>query len=293
MIITFKESEPLARKVAEFIGDDVSIPIIRSFADGEIYVRLKDGVKNTDAILLASLFPEPNHSLVRTLLACDALKRGGARSITVILTYFAYARQDRAGVPGESISAAIVGSSLRSAGADNIMVVEAHSENAVKELGAGAFDIDVTDTIGSAVKNLIGKVDFVVAPDHGVLGKCKKIARSISADICSFSKYRDPETGAITATLDGNPDLKGKTVVFVDDMISTGGSLAKAAEVLATRNVHTISAICVHPLMVGNAAEKLQRAGISKIYGSDTIQCTYTGYSVAEDIARSLKNWKK
>jgi ribose-phosphate pyrophosphokinase len=291
MIISSINSETLSKRVAGVLGESLSIPEVRTFADGESYVRLRKPVSGEAVFIISSLFPNPDKRLVETLLMCDSARRGGAKSISVVLPYFAYARQDRAALAGEAISAGVVGSALRAAGAGRIVTVEAHSNLALRELAGGhggVRDVETTEPVGKAVSDLVGRVDFIAAPDAGVLEKAKAVAKIVGVEVCAFSKKRDHRTGEISTVLNGRPDIKGARFVFIDDMISTGSTLAKAAAILKRRGAREISAVCVHALMVGDAKALLYNSGIRKVYGSDTVQNAYSGYSVAREIADVL-----
>jgi ribose-phosphate pyrophosphokinase len=289
MIVYGSFSSRLAADLSGLLGQSSTAFETKVFPDGESYVRLPelDGVKW--AIVVNTMFPNQDKRFVETLLMCDALKRNGVTKISVVIPYLAYARQDKVFLPGEPVSTRVIGQSLKCSGVDEAFVVEAHSREAVEALGLNCVNVDVTKSLTKAVAELGAKPQVVVAPDQKASRRAEMIADELGLEVMVFSKTRDKTTGQVSTAPAVEANVNGKTVVFVDDIISTGGSIASAARLLRARGAAAMFAVCVHALMVGGAEDLLASSGIRRVIGSNTVEGKYSAYSVAPDIAEELR----
>jgi ribose-phosphate pyrophosphokinase len=263
------------------------------FPDGESYVRIPDLPGAERVFVMNSLYPNQDKRIIETLLVCEALREANVDNVTLVLPYLAYARQDRIFLKGEPVSAKAIGSAFRYAGVTKAYVVEAHSDEAIRAFGGDVSNISVDESLIAAIKSLIRTPDLIVAPDEKASKRVKIIADAIGAESVYFSKRRDRITGEVSSELNTSIELTGKRAVIVDDIISTGGSVATASRTLLEKGVHSVRALCIHALMVQGAEELLAKNGVQEIYGSNTIDTNFTRYSVASEVSNALEKLLK
>ena len=238
------------------------------FPDGEVYVRIPEGLGGRIAVVVQSMYPEQDRRFVEALLMIEAAKGVGAEHVILVAPYTAYARQDRRFRTGEPISIKAILHSFRAVGADAFITVDIHKPESLTYFGGPAYNIDPAPVFAEALR---GEQDIVViAPDRGALRRAKSLAEQLRASYDYLEKHRDRVTGEITMK-PKELDVKGKTVVLVDDIISTGGTIAKAAEILRSQGASRVIVAVSHALMVGNAAEKIAKAGVSRLIALDTV----------------------
>ena len=258
--------------VAPRLAEALEAPLIEAehkvFPDGEVYVRIPEGLGGKVAIVVQSMFPEQDRRFVEALLLVEAAKGVGAEHVVLVAPYTAYARQDRRFRTGEPISIKAVLHSLRVAGADAFITVDIHKPESLTYFGGPAYNIDPAPVFAEALRGEENLV--VVAPDRGALRRAKSLAEQLGVSYDYLEKFRDRVTGEITMR-PKELDVKGKTVVLVDDIISTGGTIAKAAEILRSQGASKVIVAVSHALMVGNASEKIAKAGVSRLIALDTV----------------------
>jgi len=288
MILYGSYSRGLAVDISNILGIESLSFETKTFPDGEKYVRLPTTSELGDVILVNTMYPDQNSRFVETLLMCDSLKRNGAKRIVLVAPYLAYARQDKVFLPGEPVSPRPIGQALKCSGVGEIIVVEAHSEEAVRALGVTCHNVRVVESMVRAVASLKKTPQVVVAPDEKASQRAKTIAGRLGLEFMSFTKRRDRVTGKVETKPNIEVDVRGKTVVFVDDIISTGGSIASAAATLRKMGAEEMFAVCVHALMVDGAYELLSSNGVSDVIGSNTVEGRFSVYSVAQEVAEEL-----
>lgn len=259
------------------------------FPDGESYVRIPELSGAEHVFVMNSLYPNQDKKIVETLLICEALQEANVNDLTLILPYLAYARQDRIFLKGEPVSVRAIGSIFRCAGASRVYVVEAHSDEAIRAFGGDVSNIGVNESLIAAIKGLEHMPDLIVAPDEKASKRAKIVADAIGAESVSFSKYRDRITGEVSSELNNQVELRGKNAVIIDDIISTGKSVANASRALLERGVRSVRAFCIHALMVQDAEGLLTNSGVQGIYGSNTLDTKFTKYSVALEVSNALE----
>jgi len=261
MLFSGSSHPELAKQIAKGLGMDLGKVSLSTFPDGEIGIEVLENVRGKDAFVLQTIARRPNHYLMELLILVDALKRASARSISVIIPYFGYARQDRKDrgrrVP---ITAKLVADLLQTAGVHRGLTMDLHAEQI-----QGFFDIPVDNLFArpalvKAVKDLgIGQY-IVVAPDLGSIKLARAFASDVKADFAIVDKCRVDAEHVETGALIGN--VKDKQVLLVDDMVSTGETLKNAARVCKSAGAKNIFAALTHGLFVkdafaGSAIEKL------------------------------------
>lgn len=257
----------LAKQIAKGLKIELGRMSLSTFPDKEIGVEILDNVRGKDAFVLQTIARRPNHYLMELLIICDALKRASVRSITVVIPYFGYARQDRKdGGRRVPITAKLVADLLETAGVDRGLVMDLHAEQI-----QGFFDIPIDHlharpVLLEAVKSL-GLTNFVVvAPDLGSIKLARAFASSVKADFAIVDKRRIDAEHVEPEALIGS--VKGKPVVLVDDMVSTGVTLQKAARVCKHAGATQIFAAATHGLFV---EEAFVGSAIEKLIVTDTI----------------------
>jgi ribose-phosphate pyrophosphokinase len=276
-IVPGSSSRSLARALSEATGIEVADPEIRRFPDGEIYVRVDPSLDK--ALVVSNTWP--NDSLIETLLLLDAVKNVGAEAWAII-PYLGYGRQDRAFLPGEAVSARVVVEAI-SRRADMVVLVDPHSY-----LDVGYFEVKTltaTAFPGIAEKFKEEGVDLVLAPDKGRAREAASVARMVGVESAYLEKRR---IDATTVEMTGDVDFSGKVVCILDDIISTGGTIAKAASMAREGGAKRVVVGCVHGLFVSNARERILPL-VDRLFSSDTVESEFTSFSAAPYIARVLE----
>lgn len=270
MLLFSGSSHPmLAKEVAQQLGTRLAQLDVGRFPDGEIAVQVMESVRGQDVFVIQSIALDPNNYLVELLIIIDALKRASAGSITAVIPYFGYCRQDRKDKPREPITAKLVADMLANAGATHILTVDLHAGQV-----EGFFDVPVDHVhaipyLANAFKESVSGEFVVVAPDIGSVKLTHAYASYLKADFVVVDKHRRSATEVDVVTIIG--DVKGKDVLLADDMCSTAGTLVSAAKACQEKGAKRIFAAVSHGLFVGNAAEKIQQSPIEALFVSNTI----------------------
>ncbi len=258
----------LAKKIALEYGRPLGDIDIQKFSDGEISPAFKESVRGCDVFLINSTFA-PSDNLLELLLMIDAAKRASAKYVTVVIPYFGYARQDRKDRPRVAIAAKLVANLISAAGADRIMTCDLHAGQI-----QGFFDIPLDHLDGSYIfvpyiRSLQLENLIIASPDVGGTKRARSFAKHYEVDMVVIDKYRKRANEVASMQVIGN--VEGKDVVLVDDLIDTGGTLAKASIVLKEEGARTVRAICTHPVLSGNAYENIENSALEELVVTDTI----------------------
>jgi len=275
-----------ATNVATNLANRIKQPLLHTtykrFPDDEFYVRLLDDVADQDVVIVQTAYPDPK--IVEIFLIQDAVHEAGAKKITVVLPYFGYSRQDKKFEEGEAISARAIAQHI-SRNADCVITVDPHKEHILKFFTVPAYSCSAVVSLARYLKEK--HVDFVLAPDKGAKQRAKDAASFIGCDYDYLEKTRiDGTTVKITPK---NLDARGKHVAIIDDIISTGGTMAHSIKELKRQGAKTVLVACTHGLFVGGAKEKLLSADCDEIVSTDTIETEFSKVSVAETIAQTLQ----
>lgn len=260
----------LAQQIASCLGVSLGKTLIETFPDGEIGAQVLESVRGQDVFIVQSIARDPNFYLMELLILVDAMKRASARSIIAVIPYFGYARQDRRGKAREPITAKLVADLLQRAGVTRVLTMDLHTEQI-----QGFFDIPVDNLyacpliVGAIQKLLPNHQWVVVTPDIGSIKLARAYAEALKVDLAIVDKRRVSAKQVEMVALIG--DVKGKDVLLVDDMCSTGGTLATAATVCKKQGASRIFAAVTHGLFVVNGLEK---SGIEKFIVTNTVPTT-------------------
>ena len=278
-VVSGSTHQRLGVALAQETGAEFCGVINKRFPDGERYVRVLRNVAGHDVTVVQNTFPD--ESIVELLLILEALRESGAKSITTIIPYMGYARQERTFQRGEAISARAIASPV-GALSDRVFTVSVHTDEVLSFFGCPTQDID---GLQEAVRYLKGfKPGLVVAPDEGAREWCARAAKELKAPLHVMSKIRVDDRTVETDS--GKVKVKGLTVVILDDIISTGGTIASAARLLKNAGAGQVLAACTHGLFIEDAANRLRVC--DDILSSDTLEGVYTRYSIAPAIAAAL-----
>ncbi len=267
-IFTGNANRPLSEKICQYLEVPLGQATVGRFSDGEIMVEFQDNVRGNDVFVIQPLCMPCNENLMELLIMMDALKRASAASITAVVPYYAYARQDRKTAPRTPISAKLLADLITTAGAKRMLTVDLHTGQI-----QGFFDIPVDHLYAAPVtlqyiKERFGPDVVVVSPDAGGVERAGAFAKRLNTTLAIIDKRR--EATAIKAmTLIGN--VYGKDAFILDDMITTGATLTMAAELLMRHGVRSVHACITHPVMARNAVSNIKGSMLKTLAVTDTI----------------------
>jgi len=270
MVFSGNANPELAEKVVLKLGIPLGDATVDKFSDGEIFVELNENVRGRDVFLIQPTCAPTNDNIMELVVMVDALHRASAGRITAVIPYFGYARQDRrvrsARVP---ISAKVVADMMVSVGIDRILTVDLHSEQI-----QGFFDVPVDNVYGSPV--LLADIEeqefedlVVVSPDIGGVVRARAVAKQLDIDLAIIDKRRPKANVAEVMHLIG--DIENRTCLLVDDMVDTAGTLCSAAKALKDQGAKKVIAYATHPVLSGNAIEKLNSSMMDELVVTDSI----------------------
>ena len=267
-IFACKQSEALAQDIAEAYGIPLGKIITAHYSDGEFQPSFEESVRGSRVFLVGSTFPNSDH-LMELLLMIDAAKRASARHITAVMPYFGWARQDRKDKPRVPIAAKLVAKMLETAGATRIITMDLHADQI-----QGFFEKPVDHLFASTIflpylRSL--KLDnlTIASPDMGGSKRAYAYSKFLNSDVVICYKQR--EKANIISHMELIGDVQGKNVVLVDDMVDTAGTLTTAADLMMERGALSVRAVCTHPLLSGNAYERIEKSQMLELIVSDSI----------------------
>ncbi len=283
-------SNYLGKKISEKLGMKLGKCSIRTFADGEIWVKYNENIRGSDVFIIQSTIP-PADNLMELLIMIDAAKRASARRVNAVIPYFGYARQDRKDQPRVSITAKLVANLITKAGADRVITMDLHASQL-----QGFFDLPVDHLYGSAVfmkkftKKFIPNL-AVASPDVGGIKMVRAYAKRLNADLILIDKRRPKPNVAEVMNIIG--EVKGKNVLIIDDLIDTGGTFVNAVNALKKEGAKDIFGACTHAVFSGESLENINKCALKKLFVSDTLPLTHTSpkievVSISDIFAESI-----
>jgi ribose-phosphate pyrophosphokinase len=278
-VFSGRSNRPLAEKIAREIGEPLGKCEIKTFSDGEIWVKYSDNIRGSDVFIIQSTIP-PAENLLELLIMIDAAKRASARKVAAVIPYFGYARQDRKDQPRVSITAKLVANLITEAGADRVITMDLHAPQI-----QGFFDIPVDHLYSSAIlvkyfrRNKIPNL-AVASPDVGGIKMARAYAKRLEADLIVIDKRRPRENEAEVMNIIGH--VKGKNILIVDDLIDTGGTLCNAVSALQSEGAKEVFAACTHAVFSGKAVERIESSNLSRIVVTDSLPVRLRSPKVVE-----------
>ncbi|MDO8583386.1 MAG: ribose-phosphate diphosphokinase [bacterium] len=271
ILLTGRSNPKLAKSIGKILKHEVFEPI-SVFADGETRVMIPQNMRRRHVFIIQSTSPPVNDSIMELILMADAARRASASEITAVIPYFGYARQDRKEKSRVPISASVVASVLEHLGINNILTVDIHSEQQEGSIHCPWDNVYASYSLLPAIKAKKLKNLIVASPDKGGVVRATGYANLLNAEgIVIVYKERDINLNDVSSTLTMVGDVKGKDVLIVDDMISTGGTLLNAADFIKFKGARSVRAAVTHGLFIGDALSKINKSSIDEIIVTDTI----------------------
>lgn len=285
-VVAGPASGDLAARVARRLGAGLVRAEARVFSDGETKLTLRGRVSTRCAVVVQSMEPPVDTNMMAALSLVSAASEH-ARMTVAVIPYVAYARQDRAFLEGEVVTMGVVGRMLKAAGAARILTVDIHSRAGLRFLGTRARNVSAVGALAAHFGKMKLVGPMVVSPDAGGRGRAEEFASHLGAPCIALEKKRDRRTGAVSIVT-RDADVSGRDVILVDDMISTGGSIIKAAGFLRKRGCRRVYAACTHALLLGDAARKIRAAGVTRVVGTNTVGGEASAVDVSGVIAEGI-----
>jgi ribose-phosphate pyrophosphokinase len=287
LVLAGPASEELGRSVAAKLGLETLPYSFKIFPDGESKFTVEAKLAGKSVYVVQSTYPPVDQHLFQLLLVSHHLSQEGAK-VTAVVPYLAYARQDKAFLPGEVLSLGVVSHLMRSAGVRRVVTVDIHSAEGLSLFSSPIFSVSaIPDLVKYVRAELNHERVIVIAPDFGASKRTEAFATLYGAERLQIRKKRDRVTGEVTIE-EPTLGVKGKIVLIVDDIISTGGTVEASAKTVLRQGASKVIAVCVHPLLVGDATARLEKAGVSEIIGTNTVPGKYSVVDVSAAIASHL-----
>ena len=271
-IFTGNSNPDLAKEIADILGVPVGDAEVGIFSDGEISVNINETVRGADVFVVQSTCEPVNDNLMELLILIDAFKRASAGRITAVIPYYGYARQDRKAKARDPITAKLVANLITSAGADRVLTMDLHASQI-----QGYFDIPLDHLLGVPIlSKYFQEMNFneeeivVVSPDLGSVTRARKVADRLHAPIAIIDKRRPKANVCEVMNVIG--DIKDKTVILVDDMIDTAGTITNGANALMDLGAKEVYACCTHAVLSGPAVERIQKSAIKELVTLNTVR---------------------
>ena len=261
-----------SRALAEAIAQKMNMPLcdvtVNQFSDGEFQPVINDSIRGNHVFIIQSTF-QPSDNLLELLMLIDACKRASAKYVSVVMPYYGYARQDRKDRPRVSIASKLVADLLTVAGASRVMTMDVHADQI-----QGFFNIPLDHLFGSSIFTpYINSLKLdnmcIAAADVGSTKRARYYAQQFNCDMVICDKYRKVHNQVAEMVLIG--DVKDKNVILVDDIIDTGGTLCKAADLIKSKGALSVRAMCTHPVLSGKAYENITNSALNQLTVSDSI----------------------
>ncbi|WP_200762534.1 ribose-phosphate pyrophosphokinase [Nitrosophilus alvini] len=261
--------QDFANKIVKYLDVPLSKATVNRFSDGEINVQISESVRGRDVFIVQPTGSPANDNLMELLIMTDALRRSSANTITAVIPYFGYARQDRKAAPRVPITAKLIANLIQTAGITRVITIDLHAGQI-----QGFFDIPVDNLYGSIifidyVKNKNLKNPVIASPDIGGVARARYFANRLGLDMVIVDKRREKANESEVMNIIG--DVEGKDVILVDDMIDTAGTIVKAASALKKNGANSVMACCTHPVLSGPAYERIEEGELDELVVSDTL----------------------
>ncbi len=258
-----------AKEITKYLDVPLSNAKVSRFSDGEINIQIAESVRGRDVFIVQPTGSPANDNLMELLIMTDALRRSSANTITAVIPYFGYARQDRKAAPRVPITAKLVANLIEKAGITRVITIDLHAGQI-----QGFFDIPVDNLYGAIIfmdyvksKNL--KNPVIASPDIGGVARARYFASRLGMDMVIVDKRREKANESEVMNIIG--DVEGKDVILVDDMIDTAGTIVKAAKALKERGANYVMACCTHPVLSGPAFERIETGELDELAVSNSL----------------------
>jgi ribose-phosphate pyrophosphokinase len=276
----------LAQEIVRYLKADPGRCVLERFSDGEIHFYIDENVRGEDVFIIQTGSADANFHLMELFVMIDAFRRSSAERITVVMPYYCYARQDWKDRPRVPISARLVADLLEAAGADRVLTMDLHSPQI-----QGFFSIPVDNLIAAPV--LIKHINVlklanptVVSPDAGGVQRARFLAKRLEANLAIIDKRRPSVNVAQVLHVIG--EVKGKDCILIDDIVDTAGTLVRSAEALMKKGARRVLAACTHPVLSGQAVDRVSDSPLESLVVSNTIPLTERSRSCRKIVVLSV-----
>lgn len=272
-IISGNSNPILAKEISSELNEKIIDVTVTKFADQEVFVEINENIRGKNIFIIQSTSMPANDHLMELLITIDALKRASAQTVTAVIPYFGYARQDRKVGPRTPISAKLVADILTTAGIDRLLTIDLHAGQI-----QGFFDIPVDNLYAAPVitkdikKNYNNRDIVIISPDVGGVVRARGIAKRIDGDLAIVDKRRDKANVSEVMNIIG--DINGRDCIIVDDIVDTAGTLCNAAEALIEAGAKSVSAYISHGVLSGPAVERIKNSKLNELVITDSIAPT-------------------
>ncbi|MDG2268745.1 MAG: ribose-phosphate pyrophosphokinase [Alphaproteobacteria bacterium] len=272
-IISGNSNPILAKEISSELNEKIIDVTVTKFADQEVFVEINENIRGKNIFIIQSTSMPANDHLMELLITIDALKRASAQTVTAVIPYFGYARQDRKVGPRTPISAKLIADILTTAGIDRLLTIDLHAGQI-----QGFFDIPVDNLFAAPVitkdikKNYNNKDIVIISPDVGGVVRARGIAKRIDGDLAIVDKRRDKANVSEVMNIIG--DITGRDCIIVDDIVDTAGTLCNAAEALIEAGAKSVSAYITHGVLSGPAVERIKNSKLNELVITDSIAPT-------------------
>jgi len=288
-IIPGPASKELGEKLAEHLHAETVPVFLKTFPDGESYIRFEtQSLKNEDVVIVQTTSPPQDQRLIQLLLMADNAKDMEARSITAVVPYFAYCRQDKRFLPGEAFSAKTIVRALENCGVNRIITINAHNPTILKNFNIPIQDLSAIPLLAEYFKtNKLVQSPLSLSMGKKAVGVAQEADNVLHGGYDYVASKRDAVTGNVT--LEDKPlHVKNHDVIIFDDIISSGGTMAKTVKMVKEKGARKVYAACVHPLLMGDSYKRIIENGAEEIIGTDAVQSPVSKVSIAPLVGKVL-----
>lgn len=296
-LISGTSNQPFAQSLANILGIEQIRVEIGKFANGEKRIRIKDKVKGDNIVLVQSFSQPVDEHIIETLLLVDALERLGARHVNLVIPWLGYSLQDKVFREGEPMSAKVIADLVSQTYIKRIFILDIHNSSISGFFSKPTHHLSAIDLFTNYVKDQVGLNSSIIAsPDFGGLKRARSFAKHLDLDLINIDKHRDLKTGEVTALDIQGGDVTNKHVIFFDDVIVSGSTVAESARIVKEKGADKVSFLCTHGLFVEGTQEKLEESQIDKVIitnsiNHDKISPKIKVLDAAPIFAHELEDW--
>ena len=287
-VVAGKSSEDLAKKIAKKLRASLVKTQNIVFPDGESKIILSCDLSGQKIVVVQSVFPPVDTNLVQ-VLSLIAKAKEAAPQVIAVIPYMGYARQDREFLPGEIVTMKVLAKLFKGAGASEMVVVDIHSKAGLKHFKIKSQNVTAVPELVKYFKKMNLKNPLVVSPDQGGRERAEEFARNFKVGCIVLTKQRDRRTGKVRIKTKDTDEVRGRDLILVDDMISTGGSIIKATEFLKKQKCRRVFVACTHGLLINDAEEKIIKSGVTKIVSTNTVPGKTSSVDVSTKIVKAIR----
>lgn len=293
LVISLPSDPGLGRGLARSLQAGYSDVTYKVFPDGESYLRFPE-ILEDEVMLVLTSYPDQNRSLLELFFSAELLSSKGIERIYAVVPYLAYSRQDKEFLSWEIVSGRAILKIMRSLGLKKLFVVDFHSEKLSEEFSDLLINVLPVKTFGRYLRENVEEPYILIAPDTGASKRVKLVAEFLNKDYVVIRKLRDRVTGEVAHELPEDMNVRGFNTVIIDDIISTGGTIASIARYLVSKGVRKIYVLASHGLFVSDSLDKLRVSGVSKVVVLNTVKHHLTSnlieyLDVTEEVAENIK----